>query len=547
MKPIFLIALIALCPSVIAQPSWTKDARKGIVTLYAIQQNGDTLSTPAFFIDSNGTIVAPFKTIQRAKQAWVTDNKGGIYSIDRISGFNSTYNVVKLLTNTAKKKVTPLRISKTPLAQGDIVHLMPEGTEDKVAQVEKANDHSYYTLGVTADPTKQGYPLMNINGEVVAMLQTPVTSAKAPFYALDINFATELGVSAMDVNNPELQSCSILQQLPDGETQAKSFMYLCQGDTQTQLAYINDFIASYPQSPSGYVQKAECLASIGDFNASNATYDEALRNKVADQHEILYSRSSVIYNLIVEGKQLPPDWTLESALTDVSNAYSISPLAIYTLHEARLLYAMRDYEAACDKFSELTQTNMRSPDLFMYVAQCKENMGATSEEILALNDSAVACFSKPYTKEASTYLWLRASTLNSMQRYRDAVADLNDYEHLMSGLLTDNFYYEREQIEIKVRMYTQAINDIQKAILLNPNESLYHTEQAAILYRINSLDEAIKSCRKAIELEPTFPDAHRLLGICLRDKGNIAEAMTELQKASDLGDEIAESLMREMR
>ncbi len=541
-----LISLIA-CTLVHAQPAkWMKNASKGMATLYAIQQNGDTLQSPAFFIDNAGTLVAPFKTIQRAQRAWVEADKGVTYGISRICGFSSTYNVAKLQADMGKKKSTPLTLSKVQPIRDVAVYLMPKGTEDKVAQVEKAGSRDYYTLTLKADAALAGNPVMNGDGEVVAILQTPVITAKSPFYALDINFVTDLKMSSMDVNNTDLQNCGIRKQLPAEESQAKSFMYLCQGDNALRISYADDFIQSYPQSPSGYAYKAECQAQAGDLDGAKATYDQALKSKTSESHEILYSRSNIAYQLIVSGQQVPADWTLENALADIRKAYEQSPLPLYTLQEARILYSLKDYENAAQKFTALTQTNMREASLFIYIAQCRENLGASDEEILALNDSALACFTKPYSAEAADYLWLRATTLKKLERWRDAITDLNDYEHLMNGMLTDVFYYEREQIEMRTRMFAQALNDIQKAIQLNAKEPLYHAEKAVLLYRVNELDQAVEACRQAISLDDDFADAHRLLGICLNDKGKKSEAKTELLRAKELGDELADDVLQKL-
>ncbi len=548
MKNVLTTLILALSPLLAsAQPSWVKNARKGIVTVYAIQQKGDTLSCPAFFIDSDGTLLSPLKPLQQASRAWATDEKGTRYEVTRIGGFNSTYNVTKLLCDVSKRKPSPLQMNRTPLTEEQPVYLMPSGEEDHVEKVEKANDHGYYTLEATADPSLGGNPLMNQQGEVVAILQTPLQSLGSPFYALDISFALSLEMSAMDVNSTDLAACSLLKQLPTEESQAKSFMYLCQGSTETKVAYADDFIAAYPQSPSGYVEKAECLASAGRYSEAESAYNEGLRAKVSDQHEVLYSRANVVYQLSVEGKQLPESWTLESALQDIRKTREMSDLAVYTLSEARILYALKDYDGAAESFTELTKTNMRTPDVFIYIAQCRENAGASKEEILALNDSAVSFFTKPYTSGAADYLWLRAGTLKDLGRYREAINDLNDYEHLLSGNLTDNFYYEREQLELRARMFAQAINDIQKAIQLNPSEALYHAEQAVLLYRVGETDEAMGSCRRAIELDPTFPDPHRILGICLSEQGSTQEAKAELQRAVDLGDELAQGLLEKLQ
>ena len=53
-------------------------------------------------------------------------------------------------------------------------------------------------------------------------------------------------------------------------------------------------------------------------------------------------------------------------------------------------------------------------------------------------------------------------------RYREAVVDLTDYEQLMQAQLTDRFYYMRHQAEVGGKLYQQALNDIDRAINMNP-------------------------------------------------------------------------------
>ena len=96
------IAFFALQPSIAAGPKWVKQATKSMLTLQAIQQRGDTLSANAFFTDEGGTLVAPFKLIQNARSAWVTDASGNRFEVNRILGFNSTYDVVRLRADMGK-------------------------------------------------------------------------------------------------------------------------------------------------------------------------------------------------------------------------------------------------------------------------------------------------------------------------------------------------------------------------------------------------------------------------------------------------------------
>lgn len=158
-------------------------------------------------------------------------------------------------------------------------------------------------------------------------------------------------------------------------------------------------------------------------------------------------------------------------------------------------------------------------------------------------DSALNCFNKPYPVAAANIILLRAKTLAETGNYRDAIAGYNDFEHLTGSNLTANFYYEREQMELKCRMYAPALNDIEKAIKLSPREPVLHAEAAALHYRVAQTDQAITYARQAIALDEGFADAHRILGVCLMEKGQKAEARTHLTRAKELGDTLAEGIL----
>ena len=117
----------------------------------------------------------------------------------------------------------------------------------------------------------------------------------------------------------------------------------------------------------------------------------------------------------------------------------------------------------------------------------------------------------------------------------------------MGGQLTSNFYYEREQMEIKCRMYPAALNDIERAIKISPNEPVLYAELAALNYRVNQPDDAIIAAQQAIKLDETFPDPYRIIGVCLNQQGKTAEAKKHLQKAVELGDTIAQGILDKIK
>ena len=131
------------------------------------------------------------------------------------------------------------------------------------------------------------------------------------------------------------------------------------------------------------------------------------------------------------------------------------------------------------------------------------------------------------------------------EQVRKAIADYNTYEHLTgSSSLTYLFYYEREQLEAQCRMCHAALNDIERAIKLNPGEAILHAELASLNYRVNQLDDAERAARDAIKVNDKLPDAWRILGVIMRDKGKPDESRKALEKAAELGDDIAAKLLQ---
>ena len=59
--------------------------------------------------------------------------------------------------------------------------------------------------------------------------------------------------------------------------------------------------------------------------------------------------------------------------------------------------------------------------------------GVDKKEVVALMDSAVARFNKPYGKDAAPYLYERAGAKTAVKDFRGAVADYNDFYDAMMG------------------------------------------------------------------------------------------------------------------
>lgn len=561
MKIKYLLTTIGIIGSfnmALAQnPKWFKKARKIQLTIITTDKNGAVNQGQGFLVNETGNAIAEYDLLKSASSATAVDAEGKQYNITHILGANSLYNVVKLETDNAKASTMPLATTTSQV--NDVVYIMPICSNDKkalcitdtITQVQEFGDdkHPYYSLANPVDTRYAGCPVFNANGELLGHVQMSAEGNDKPAFVMGVTYGNTLSISAIDVNNNDLNSIKIAKALPEGESQAESYILLSKrNDIDTYLPLVNDFIAKYPKSHIGYTQLAEVQVSMKQYKEAEETYAKGLQANTGHDDEIHHSYATQLYQAGLQEKAPAEGWDLEHALKESEAAYNINPLPLYTALQGMCFYAMKKYEASYDKFVSMGSTNMRSPEYFLYAAQCKEMLKAPTEEILAMQDSAVNCFTKPYPREATSALYLRAKTLASLNRYRDAVNDMNEYEHLLSGRINDAaFYYEREQLEMQCRMYAQALNDIENAVRLQPKDALLRAEEAVVNYRVGEIDQAITAAKEAIKLEDDFPDPYRILGICLNEKGQKAEARKALQRAIELGDTMAKTVLDKIK
>ena len=270
--------------------------------------------------------------------------------------------------------------------------------------------------------------------------------------------------------------------------------------------------------------------------------------KVADvKDEVLFSYARMIYNKeIYQNLQPFEPWSLDKALAQIQEANGINPQPGYRQLEGNILFAQKKYDDAYNIFIELTDTNLDKAEMWYGAARCKE-MQKDTIAMLALLDSAVCTFSKPYLKQAAPYLWTRGNKRFDCGKYRDAVADFNEYEQLMAAQVNARFYYIRHQAEIEGRLYQQALNDINRAIQMEPKESLYHAEKAALQIRVGQYADAITTAEELIALEPDASNGYLFKGLAQCLTGKKKEGLELLQKAKDMGDPQADTLIEKYK
>lgn len=532
-------------------PGWAKKAANAVFTLKTFNADGSLLaSVNGFFINDQGMAVSSFAPFKNAQRAVIIDAQGKEMEVECLTGFNDMYDVAKF--QVAAKKTQALNIAQSPASNGATLWLLPyavkkvpaciQGTVNSAEQFGEG--YTYYTLDMTTTDLQVGCPVLNEQGEVVGILQPSASGKSSTGYAVSASFANNLHMMGLSLSDPVLRSVKIAKALPDDLSEATLTLYVNSSTMEAEeySRLIDRFIEKFPHASDGYVYRARRKMLKDDFQGADEDMKQAL--KVTDtKDEAHYQYAQLIFQKIVYQNDKPFDpWTLDLALKESQAAYALTPQPIYRQQQAQILYAQQQYDAAYDLYMELAKTDMMKAESYYAAAQCKIQKG-DKEAGLALLDSAVNTFTKPYIKTAAPYLLARAQALFEAKKYRPAVNDYNDYETLMTAQLNANFYFLREQAEFAGHLFQQALNDIHRAVEMEPNELVYRAEKANVELRVGKTDDAIESAKECISMAPQESDGYLLLGLAQCVKGQKAEGLTNLNKAKELGNSQAQSLI----
>ena len=532
-------------------PAWTKKAAQAVFTLKTFSADGSLLaSVNGFFIDEQGQAVSSFAPFKNAQRAVIIDAQGKEMEVDCLIGYNDMYDVAKF--HVIAKKTQALSIAQNAASNGATLWLMPYAvkkvpacTKGTVSSAEQFGEgYTYYTLDMETSDQQVGCPILNEQGEAVGILQPSASGKSTTGYAVSARYANSLRISALSHNDPVLRTVKIAKALPDDQSEATLALYVSSSTMSTEEydQLINRFIEKFPQSSDGYIYRARQKVAKDDFQGADDDMKQAI--KVGDmKDDAHYQYAQMVFQKILYKDDKPYEpWTLDFALEEAKAAYKVNPQPVYEQLQAQILFAQQKYDEAYNIYMELAKTDMMKAESYYAAAQCKTQMN-DKEAALALLDSAVNTFTKPYIKTAAPYLYARAQALFEAKKYRPAVNDYNDYETLMAAQLGANFYFLREQAEFAGHLYQQALNDIRRAAEMEPNELVYRAEKANVELRVGMIDEAIESAKGCISMAPEGSDGYLLLGLAQCVKGQKAEGLKNLTKAKELGNSQAQSLI----
>lgn len=555
---IVCVMLTALQMPVQAQaPKWMEKARQAVFSVITYDAEGNIKGTGnAFFVSEEGVALSDYGLFRGASRAVAINTQGAQMPVEYILGANELFDVIKFKVQTPKK-VAPLAVAAQKPAVGSTIYLLPYSTQKSrsftqgtlQAEDKAQGNYGYYTLALPLKEKMVSCPLMTAEGEVFGLAQRasgPDTATTS--YAMDVRFAMDLKITPFALTDVALQGVGIRKALPDTEEQAlvSLFMASTQLPAERYMELLDTFVEQYPNSADGYLRRAtQRIASATDeasMKQAEADMDKAV-SVGSKQDEVRYQRAKLMYNYLIHGGNAYKDWSYEKALGELQQALAIDPMPIYRQLEGDLQFAMKHYAEALVAYEAVNASTLASPATFFNAAKTKEVMEAPAEEVVALMDSCVVRFTTPYTAEAAPYLLERAQARMRANQARGAVADYDAYFQAINGQVNDLFYSYRADAALHSRQYQRALDDLAKAIELNPQELTYRAELAVVNIRIGRNEEAIKLLQEALSIDEKYTEAHRLMGLAYVQMKKKQEACSCFEKAKALGDPNVDALI----
>ena len=563
MKKILILPLLLffLIQGSMAQtPKWVEKAKRAVFSVVTYDKNDKMLNTGnGFFVSEDGLALSDYTLFKGAERAVVITSEGKQMPVSLILGANDMYDVIKFRVAITEKKVPALIVAKTAPAVGADAWMLPYSTQKSIACVtgkvkdvsKVAGEYHYYTLGMQMKDKMVSCPVMNAEGQVFGIAQkSSGIDTVTTCYAAGAAFAMAQKISALSLGDAALKKIGIRKGLPETEDQALVYLFMASsslsGDDYEKL--LDDFIRQFPANADGYLRRANYYAAKGKddqtwYDKAVADFNQAL--KVAQKKDdVYYNIGKLMYAYqLSKPEKTYKDWTYDTALQNVRQAIGIDPLPIYIQMEGDILFAQQDYAGALAAYEKVNASNIASPATFFSAAKTKELAKGDPKEVVALMDSCIARCPQPITADFAPYLLERAQMNMNAGQPRNAMLDYDAYHTAVKGEVNDVFYYYREQAALKARQFQRALDDIVKAIEMNPTDLTYQAEHAVVNLRVGRYEEAIQILDNILKADPKYAEAYRLLGLCQIQLKKTDEACGNFKKAKELGDPNVDELI----
>ena len=306
------------------------------------------------------------------------------------------------------------------------------------------------------------------------------------------------------------------------------------------LAQIAQGMNEIPKAKQHYLEVLEfnpthatALAGAGDLCLIEEFYDKATDyyKKILEQGEIIPSIAAKCAQAYIslEDAEAALDTIEKYAGNEFNEAVSVvkSTALTYLKQEDSLL-----------KELELLHTNVPNNGGYaVEYAMALSNAGEykTAEEVY----SKTMALDVPDEQKASLYSG-RAMVRVALDNNKAALEDLDKAIELDPN---DYVYKERSSVRLSLEDTEGALEDLDEAIKLFPDSITYLLSRGQLCAKLKNFDKAIQDFAKLLQLDEDSAEAYYGLGTCYFGKGEKSKALEFLQRADALGYVKATQLM----
>jgi tetratricopeptide (TPR) repeat protein len=198
----------------------------------------------------------------------------------------------------------------------------------------------------------------------------------------------------------------------------------------------------------------------------------------------------------------------------------------------------RQYQCVLDEFHRIIALSPESAEAHMLAGEALDEMKEPVEAVREFRAAVLANPKEPDVHFGLGYLlWTQGHASEAAQEFQAEL--INDPEHNPSMLyLADS--------EIKMNLMDAALPLLEKAVKINPSNSMGHLDLGTIYMEAGRNTEALRELKMAAALEPNDVKAHWRLSRLYRSMGKIPEANAELTKSKLLNEAADEGLIKAM-
>ncbi len=280
------------------------------------------------------------------------------------------------------------------------------------------------------------------------------------------------------------------------------------------------------QHVEAQVYRAQCLNYLGQYAEAYSAANKALR---------LDEKLPLAY--VARGYALLRQGNAQAGLEELDKAINIDPqYARAFLVRGQCYEASRDWEKAANDYSQTLRLTTERDALAMAYQHRSLCYRVRGKLDLALQDINQALHIYP---EAPVLLNNRGQVYHAQGQFERALFDLAEAIRVLPK--PDPYYYHRRGlVYFDMRNYERALDDYAEALHIDVAYAPAQVESARCWWALGDVQQAVTECNKAIQLGPNFADAYALRAAIRRSQREYQMAIRDYDTALRLAPQWAD-------